>query len=128
MEQEEKHEYNFLVEALNEAMRNNNPGACSELFTSFSEDLGNKEAIEQTAVIAALIQESTPKNAELAIVFSNVLVDIFSRATQDLTPIMQEIITPIVNPLIEANNVRALEKIACIFADNKMSKECINIT
>lgn len=118
----QQEQYPFLIDTLESAIREKNPKLCAEIFDGFSQDIIDKEPIEQIGIFVDLIGQAAPRNAQITTAFCNALVQICGKH-QESASLMQEHMGTLIDTLHKNNNTAALEKLTCIFADNTESRE-----
>ncbi len=82
------------------------------------ENSTTKEALKYIYSTIDLIQESI-SNPQRTVIFCNMLLGHFISQEKNFRTDMQKIISPIIHPLIQANNIEALKQIRYIFSDFK---------
>lgn len=120
----ESEEYKIINEAIQSNFQKSVPTFESK------EDLPKKDVLWAMATTVEIIQTSIPKNPQRTVIFCNrLLMDFIINYNRESRTNMRKIISPIINPLIAANNIEALEKIKDIFLDyDHETEEHLTIT
>ena len=123
MEFKQEQQYPFLVDTLESAIiHEKNPKLCAKIFNGFSRDIINKEPVEKIGIFVDLIGQAAPRNAQITTIFCSNLAQLCGQHQESAT-IMRDHMGTLIDTLHKNNNTEALEKLACIFADNTESGE-----
>ena len=111
-----------VVENLHEAHKAQNRELFANIFQHFTEDLNQKDPVEQLATWVEATKIAAKKSKPLTLAFCDNLLNICN-AYPDLSEITPEIVRPLIPNLHKNKHPEAIKKIICIFANNADSEE-----